>query len=92
MRFEWDSRKAAKNFARHKVAFEEAATVFRDPLGRIVDDPRHSEEEERLVLFGVSHLRRLLAVMFVERAGAIRLISARPVTSGERKAYEERAF
>jgi hypothetical protein len=50
------------------VSFEEAATVFGDPLGRIVADPRHSSEEERLVLLGYSERRRLIAVMYVERA------------------------
>jgi len=52
--FEWDARKAANNRAKHKVSFEEAVTVFGDPLGRITDDPRHSEGEERFVLLGQS--------------------------------------
>jgi uncharacterized DUF497 family protein len=47
LRFEWDPRKAAANRARHKVAFEEAVTAFRDPFGRITDDPRHSDDEDR---------------------------------------------
>jgi len=71
------------------VSFEEAATVFADPLGRIVADPRHSSDEERLVLLGVSRDQHLLAVMFVDRGGAIRIISARPATKRERKDYEE---
>jgi len=55
LNFAWSSEKAAKNLARHEVSFEEAETVFGDPLGRIVTDPRHSEEEERYVLLGLSH-------------------------------------
>jgi len=87
LEFEWDSRKAAANLAEHKVAFEEAATVFGDPLGRIVGDPRHSSGEKRFVLLGFSERRRLLAVMYAERAGAIRIISARRSTGHERHSY-----
>lgn len=90
LRFEWDPQKAARNLAKHGVSFEEAATVFGDPLGRIADDPRHSAEEERCVLMGLSGKRRLLAVMFAERAEAIRVISARLTTSHERREYEEK--
>ena len=89
MEFEWDPRKAAANLVKHNVSFEEAATVFGDPLGRIVADPRHSTAEERFVLLGISRERRLLAVMYVERAEAVRIISARPATRPERKDYEE---
>ena len=89
MEFQWDQRKAAANLAKHKVSFEEAATVFGDPLGKIVADPRHSAVEERLVLLGISKERRLLAVMYVERAEAVRIISARRATRPERRDYEE---
>jgi uncharacterized protein len=89
LEFEWDPQKAAANLAKHRVSFEEAATVFGDPLGRIVADPRHSSGEERLVLLGISEERRLLAVMYVERAEAIRIISARRATHHERRTYEE---
>jgi hypothetical protein len=89
LRFEWDARKAADNRARHNVSFEEAVTVFGDPLGRITDDPRHSEDEERFVLLGQSRRRRLLVVMFAERGEVIRLISARKATRHERREYEE---
>ena len=87
--FEWDPEKAAKNLAKHRVSFDEASTVFSDPLGRIVDDPRHSRGEERLVLIGLSRAQRLLAVMFSDRRNRIRIISARPVTRAERRTYEE---
>jgi uncharacterized DUF497 family protein len=89
LRFEWDPEKAAGNLAKHGVSFEEAATVFGDPLGRIVDDPRHSTDEPRYVLLGHSERQHLLAVMFIERAEAIRLISARKATRRERREYEE---
>ena len=89
MEFDWDPQKAATNLAKHEVSFEEAATVFSDPLGRIVADPRHSSEEERFVLLGLSRGQRLLAVMYVERAGTIRIISARRATRSERRNNEE---
>jgi len=89
LEFEWDPRKDAANLAKHGVSFEEAATVFGDPLGRIVRDPRHSDDEERLVLLGLSSRERLLAVMFTDRGEAIRIISARRVTRSERKNYAE---
>ena len=90
LKVEWDPRKAAINRAKHTVSFEEAVTVFGDPLGRITDDPRHSEMEERYVLLGRSDRQRLLVVMFTERAQAIRLISARKATRRERREYEEK--
>ncbi|MGH7346767.1 MAG: BrnT family toxin [Candidatus Rokuibacteriota bacterium] len=69
--------------------FEEAVTAFGDPLGQIIEDPRHSGGEERFVLLGQSDRRRLLVVMFTERGGAIRLISGRRATPRERRRYEE---
>jgi uncharacterized protein len=89
LRFEWDPRKAAANRVKHGVSFEEAVTVFGDLLGRISDDPRHSKGEGRYVLLGLSGRQRLLAVMFTERGGAIRLISARRATRHERRDYAE---
>ena len=89
MQVTWDPRKAAANHKKHKVSFEEALTVFGDSLGRIVDDPRHSEDEDRFVLLGQSERQRLLVVMFTERGETIRLISARKATRRERKNYED---
>ena len=89
MEFEWDPQKAAANFAKHKVSFEEAATVFGDPLGGIVADPRHSTGEKRFVLLGLSQDQHLLTVMYVDRGRAIRIISARRATRRERRNYEE---
>jgi len=88
-RFEWYGPKAVANRTKHKVMFEEAVTVFGDPLGRITDDPRHSQGEERFVLLGQSHRRRLLVVMFTERGEAIHLISARRPTRREEREYEK---
>ena len=88
-RFEWHGAKAAANRAKHKITFEEATTVFGDPFGRIGDDPRHSNGEQRYVLLGQSNRRRLLVVMFTERGEAIHLISARRATRRERTEYED---
>lgn len=88
--FEWNATKAKANLRKHAVSFEEAKTVFGDPLARIEDDPRHSAEEDRLVILGLSEQHRMLAVMFAERDLAIRIISARTATRAERKTYEEK--
>ena len=91
MRFEWDPVKAASNLGKHKVSFDEAVTVFRDPLARIVDDPDHSRKERREIAIGHSLLNRLLFVFFTERpVGTVRIFSARPATRRERKEYEEK--
>lgn len=89
MKFEWDSAKAAENLSKHRVSFEEAATVFRDTLSQTGLDPDHSVGEERFVIFGVSTGGRLLVVAHTERSDTIRIISARPATPGERQIYEE---
>jgi len=89
LRFEWDPRKAAENFANHGVSFQEAATVFRDVLSATGADPDHSFDEERFVTFGISTGGRLLAIAHTDRDDIIRIISARPATPSERKIYEE---
>ena len=89
--FEWDTKKARANARRHGVSFEEAATTFYDPLARIHDDPSHSLAERREILVGLSEVRRLLLVVFAERGGKIRLISARQATRRERRKHEESA-
>jgi len=89
LRFEWDPAKAAENLTKHGVSFEEAATVFRDALSATGSDPDHSFGEERFITFGVSTAGHLLVVAHTERGDTIRIISARPVTPGERKIYEE---
>ncbi|MBK5291021.1 MAG: BrnT family toxin [Acidobacteriia bacterium] len=89
MRFEWNARKAAANLRKHGVLFDEAASVFFDPLSATGDDPDHSLEERRLVTFGMSCSGRLLVVAHVEHEDVVRIISARPATWAERKLYEE---
>ena len=89
--FEWDDQKAKTNTKKHGVSFEEASTVFADPLSRTIPDPIHSEEEDRFVILGESTQRRLLVVSFTERGENIRIISARTATRRERNDYEEGA-
>ena len=89
MQFEWDRAKAAVNRRKHGVGFEEALTVFTDPLAKIFDDPAHSAAESREIIVGHSLRRRLLVVCFTERNSQIRLISARKATRLERMSYEE---
>lgn len=89
LRFEWDPKKAAANLAKHGVSFEEALTVFSDPLARIFDDEDHSSEEQREIIIGHSMKDRLLLVCFTAREPAIRLFSARLATKKERQDYEE---
>jgi uncharacterized protein len=88
VQFEWDSSKAASNEANHGVTFKEAATVFGDPLSMLFDDPDHSAEEERALIVGMSERGRLLIVSYTERDEAVRIISARETTRGEREYYE----
>ena len=88
MRFEWDGEKAAANVRKHRVSFEEAVTVFYDPLAATFADPDHADNESRLVTVGYSARNRLLVVCHVERGGATRLISARRATARERKRHE----
>lgn len=88
-RFEWDSRKAATNIRKHSVSFDEASTVFDDPLAAIFDDETHSTAEMRELIIGHSLAGRLLLVGFTERPGEmLRLISARVATRKERQDYE----
>ncbi|PYU15275.1 MAG: hypothetical protein DMG37_05365 [Acidobacteria bacterium] len=90
LQFEWDARKARANKAKHGVSFEEAVSVFADPLARIFDDPEHSESERREIIIGHSDWRNLILVSFVEAEERVRLINARKATRGERRDYEER--
>jgi len=87
--FEWYPAKAAANLLQHGVSFEEAATVFQDPLAKIHDDPDHSATERRDISVGHSVQGQLLVVSFTDRGSNIRLMSARPVTRHERRDYEE---
>ena len=91
LEFLWSVRKAMLNVRKHHVSFEEAATVFVDPLAHIHDDPDHSASEDRFLLVGYSLGGRLLLVVCVEKGDTIRIISARCATARERKGYESNA-
>jgi hypothetical protein len=88
--FEWDDDKAILNLAKHGVAFEEAVTVFDDPLAATVPDPDHSVGEERWWTMGISSRQRLLVVWHTDREEVARLIGARPAYPSERRRYESR--
>jgi uncharacterized DUF497 family protein len=87
--FEWDAQKAAENLKNHGVAFDEALTVFADPLASIFDDPDHSGDERRELIIGHSAAQRLLIVSFTDRGQRTRIISARQATARERRDYEQ---
>ena len=89
MEYELDEGKATANLSKHGVAFEEAKTVFNDPLYVDFYDPDHSYGEHRYIIIGESHQGRLLVVSYTERGDVIRLISAREATRTEQKAYEQ---
>ena len=89
LRFEWDSHKASVKAKKHAVTFEEARSVFADERARLIDDPDHSEDEDRFVLLGLSSSLRLLLVChcYREDGHTIRIISARKATRGETNSY-----
>ena len=88
--FEWDKDKAQANLRKHRVSFDEATSIFDDPLAQALPDEDHSTEELREILIGHSVRDRLLVVSFTERGRhLVRIISARIATRHERKAYEE---
>ena len=88
MKFEWDRAKAATNLKKHRISFDEAVTVFYDPLAATFDDPDHSVGEHRLITVGLSSRGRLLVVAHVEHGERIRIINARSTTARERKRHE----
>jgi uncharacterized DUF497 family protein len=89
-RYEWHSQKAANNLKKHSISFDEASTVFSDPLACIFDDLDHSENEAREIIIGHSIAGRLIICIFAEyKPGIIRIISARQVTNKEREDYEK---
>lgn len=88
--FEWDDKKAESNFKKHKISFEEAQTVFFDTSARMIFDPDHSEQEDRVILLGLSSLLRLLVICHCCRDATgevIRIISARKATKKEQQQY-----
>ena len=89
LQFEWDDRKAAANLKKHGVSFEEARSVFLDDRARLIDDPDHSDDEDRFVLLGLGTSLRLLLVCHCYRGegNIIRIVSARKASTRESKAY-----
>lgn len=95
LRFEWSGAKAATNVEKHGVSFEEAMTVFGDPLALDIEDPDHSWDESRFLIMGNSGNRRLLVVAYTDTgsdvdSGVIRIITARRAGPRERRKYAER--
>lgn len=88
--FEWDPGKARPNRRKHRVSFQEAATVFGDPLAVTYPDPDHSTSDQRFITVGMSSANRVLIVAHTDRNENIRIISARKTTQRERKHYEEK--
>ena len=90
IRFEWDPNKNEINKKKHKISFEEAQTVFYDTQALVIDDPDHSQEEERFIILGLSRKANLLVVCHCYRESdtVIRLISARKATATEAQYYE----
>lgn len=86
--FEWDREKAKKNLIKHNVSFDEAMTVFYDPLSATFNDPDHSVGEQRFITIGYSSLNHLLVVSHTDRKETVRIISARNATTKERKKHE----
>jgi uncharacterized protein len=89
MEFEWDPKKAVRNLRKHKVSFNEAATIFADVLSTTVPDPDHSIDEHRYITVGWSSQQRLLMVAHADYGDLIRIVSARKLTRTERTTYEE---
>lgn len=89
MEFEWNPGKAKINFEKHGVSFQEASTVFNDPLSITFPDPDHSIGENRYVIIGVSRFGQLLVISHTDRGEKVRIISARKTTRQERRFYEE---
>jgi len=85
--FEWDADKARSNLVKHRVAFEEAATIFLDPCSITIYDPDHSDDEDRFVTTGMSDRGRILTAVHVDRGRRIRIISARRAVASEKAEY-----
>jgi len=91
LKFTWDKNKAEFNIRKHGITFEEATTVFTDPLSLTIDDPLHSFDEERAVIIGQSFRDRLLVVVHTDMGDTVRIISARPAIKKERDDYESKS-
>ena len=89
MRFEWDPGEARANWEKHGITFDEATTVFGDPLALTFEDVQHSEGEPRYLTFGMSDGNQALVIAHTARGDTIRSISARAMTPRERRDYEQ---
>ena len=89
MNFEWNPLKAEINLKKHQVSFEEAATVFNDPLSVTFPDPDHSVGEDRYLIIGLSVAYKVLVISHTYRDDTIRIISAREATNQEKRFYEQ---
>ena len=89
MTYEWDAEKAKVNRGKHRISFEDAATVFLDPLALTFPDPDHSSGEEREITIGRTSKQQMVFVSHCPRGDRVRIINARKTTRGERKQYEE---
>jgi uncharacterized DUF497 family protein len=89
MKFEWDPKKATTNVKKHGVTFQEAATIFGDPLAITFDDPDRSMSENRYITFGLSLQKRLIVVSHAEHGDRTRIINARLMDRKEKRIYEE---
>jgi len=89
LQFEWDSKKARANKRKHGITFEEASTIFSDPLSITIHDPVHSVGEDRFITVGTSATGRLIVAVHTERGDTIRIISARNATRNEKRQYEQ---
>lgn len=92
MIYEWDPKKAKTNLRKHGVSFEEATTVFLDPLAITFPDPDHSDDDDREITIGMTTKHRIVFVSHCPRADRIRIIGARRTTRKERKQYEEGTY
>ncbi|HXQ69661.1 MAG TPA: BrnT family toxin [Pyrinomonadaceae bacterium] len=89
MQFEWDEEKGTSNLSKHGVSFEDAVTVFGDPLSDALPDPDHSFEDQRFIIIGSTESGKILVVAHTDDSQTVRIISAREATHGERQFYEE---
>ena len=89
LNFEWDEEKSEANIRKHDISFEEAKTVFNDPLAMTISDPEHSSQEDRYIDMGMSSRGRVIVVWYTERGPNIRIIGARKAARSQRRQYEE---
>jgi uncharacterized DUF497 family protein len=88
LQFEWNDKKARLNKRKHKLTFEEASTIFGDPLSVTIPDTVHSVSEDRFITIGTSINNKLIVVVYTDHDDIIRIISARGATANEKRQYE----